>query len=303
MGIELSVDPVALAQAIRAKRIFKGEPTEDSQTEDIAWKMDLNGEELADLVEAAGKANGNGCALARHPKRSAIPISSLSAPMSPAGRGGMLALYTIRRYYQYILPDREPDPPTEEGRHLCCGGPMHHATAGLAALLLALPFAPPRAAVAQVSYREVADTSFGGVHLTLRSNDKNEVELVATHGGMLGATVLVDADSLERWLDSVRTIARVPAPADPRDQLRFDGPRVQGRNERAGLQSELGFLRTIGGHSSTLVVSAWDVEYAPNVQLPVEMMLSRAEFDSFIALVQDAIATAKELTKKAPART
>jgi hypothetical protein len=33
------------------------------------------------------------------------------------------------------------------------------------------------------------------------------------------------------------------------------------------------------------------------------MMLSRAEFDSFTALVQDAIATAKDLTKKSPART
>jgi hypothetical protein len=179
---------------------------------------------------------------------------------------------------------------------------MHHPTAGLAALLLALSFAPPRAAAAQVGYREVADTSLDGVHLTLRSNEKNEVELVATHGGLLGATVLVDADSLERWLDSVRTIASVPAPADPRDQLRFDGPRVQGRDVRAGLQSELGFLRTIGGHSSTLVISARDTVYAPNVQLPVEMMLSRAEFECFIGLVQDAIAAAKKLTKKTSVR-
>lgn len=180
---------------------------------------------------------------------------------------------------------------------------MHHATAGLAALLLSLPFAAPRAAVAQVGYREVADTSLGGVHFTLRSNDKNEVELAANPGGLLGATVLVDADSLEGWLDSVRTIARVPAPADLRDQLRFDGPYIQGRNEREGLQSELRFLRTIGWQSSTLVVRGWDIDYAPNIRLPVEMMLSRAELDSFIALVQDAITTAKELTKKAQART
>jgi hypothetical protein len=180
---------------------------------------------------------------------------------------------------------------------------MRHATTGLAALLFALSFAPPRAAVAQVSYREVADTSLAGVHLTLRSNDKNGVELVATTmNGLLGATVLVDADSLQGWLDSVRTIGKVPPPADLRDQLRFDGPYVQGRNERAGLQSELRFLRTIGGRSSTLVVRALDIEYPPNMQLPVEMMLSRAEFDSFVALVQDAIATAKERTKKAPAR-
>lgn len=82
-----------------------------------------------------------------------------------------------------------------------------------------------------------------------------------------------------------------------------DGPYVQGRNERSGLQSELRFLRTIGGQSSTLVVRAWDIDYAPKMRLPVEMMLSRAEFDSFTALVQDAIATAKDLTKKSPART
>jgi hypothetical protein len=186
---------------------------------------------------------------------------------------------------------------------LTAGGPMHHATAGLAALILVLPFAAPQAAVAQVRYREVADTSLGGVHFTLRSNDKNEVELVANPGGLLGATVLVDADSLEGWLDSVRTIAKVPAPADVRDQLRFDGPYVQGRNERAGLQSELRFLRTIGGQSSTLIVRACDIDYAPNMRLPVEMILSRAEFDAFTALVQDAIATAKDLTYKAPART
>jgi hypothetical protein len=179
---------------------------------------------------------------------------------------------------------------------------MRDTTAGLTSLLLALSAAAPLAAAAQVRYRDVADTSLAGVHITLRSNERNEVELAATSDALRGATVLVDADSLQGWLDSVRTIGKVPPPADLRDQLRFDGPYVQGWDERAGLQSELCFLRTIGGRSSTLVVSAWDIDNAPNVVLPVEMMLSRAEFESFTALVQDAITTAKKLAKEAAGR-